>query len=114
MDNNITDARTLLGDRHRQRIGDQARAHLAVDRPADDFAAISIHNRGERRPSIPCTNIGDIRKPQLVRSLGHEVTPDKVDQALGAGLGRYCRGPVRARMDAAETRRAGEATDTLG
>jgi len=62
----------------RDRIGNQARAHMAVDRPADDSAAISIHNQGEIRPSIPRTNIGDIGKAQLVRSLGHEVTPDKV------------------------------------
>jgi hypothetical protein len=31
MDDNITDARTLPVDRHRQRIGNQARAHLALE-----------------------------------------------------------------------------------
>jgi hypothetical protein len=31
MDDNITDARTLPVDRHRQRIGNQARAHMALE-----------------------------------------------------------------------------------
>jgi hypothetical protein len=50
----------------------------------------------------------------LIRAIGHEVTPDEIDQAIGVGLGRHRRCLVRARMHTAQAGGAGEAVNALG
>ena len=60
MNDDIPDSRPLPLNCHPQRIGDQRRAHMAIDRPTDDLAGIAVDNRGQIRPAAPRPNVGNV------------------------------------------------------
>ena len=111
---NVPDSRPLLLDRHPQRVGDQARAHMTIHRPTDDLPGMAVDNRGQIRPAAPHPNVRNIGEPQLVRPVWHELASDQVDQTVAVGLVLDCRGAVRARMNAGQASSTGETADTPG
>src|ERR1700758_2382596 len=47
-------------------------------RPADDLAAIKVHDRGQIEPALLGLDVSDVGEPDLVRSSGDEVALEKI------------------------------------
>src|SRR3954447_25977935 len=47
-------------------------------RPADDLAAVQIHDSGQIKPALIGLDVGDVGQPDLVRRGGAEVPLDQV------------------------------------
>jgi hypothetical protein len=61
---------TPVGERHLERVDDQAGAHVGGHRPADDLTRVGVLHRGELEPPFSAAQIGDVRDPQHVRTGG--------------------------------------------
>jgi hypothetical protein len=114
VDDDVSDSGALSVDRHPQRVRDQARAHMTIHRPADDFPGIAVDNRREIGPPVPEVNIGDVGKPELVRTLGHDITSHEVNQAVTIRVIAHGGHLVRTRMNAGQARSTGQPADALG
>ena len=58
---------------------DQPGVDVLVDRPADDSAAVAIHDAGQVKPAFPGRNVGDVAEPDLVSRSGG----GQLSQAIG-------------------------------
>src|SRR5205814_8623572 len=47
-------------------------------RPADDLAAVEVHDRGQIKPALISLDIGDVGEPDPVRRGGDEVALEQV------------------------------------
>src|ERR1700726_2805433 len=47
-------------------------------RPADDLAAVQVHDRGQIKPALIGLDVGDVGEPDPVRRGGDEVAPEQV------------------------------------
>jgi len=79
------------GERHRQRVNDQARLHIFGQRPADDFLAVAVDDRGQIEPTLPGRNVGDIANEFGAGRGGGEVTPDQIRGGGAAGSATVVR-----------------------
>jgi hypothetical protein len=63
-------------------------------RPADDPAAVEVHNGGQIEPALIGLDIGDVGEPDPVRRSGGEVAVDQVrsDREVVASVVRTRRG----------------------
>ena len=60
----------LRRDRHPQGRQGQVGAQMVRHRPADNPAAVQIHDGGQIEPALIGLDVGDIGEPDLVRSSG--------------------------------------------
>lgn len=67
-------SRAPLPDGHTQSVDDQLGAQVGGHRPADDASAPCVHDHCQVERSGPGSYVGDICNPQLIRSLGGEIT----------------------------------------
>src|ERR1700726_1928283 len=58
-------------------------------RPADDLAAVEVHDRGQIEPSLIGLDVGDVGEPDPVRRGGDEVALEQVrgDREVVAAIG---------------------------
>src|SRR5246127_2054656 len=58
-------------------------------RPADDLAAIEIHDRGQIKPTLISLDVGDVGEPDPVRRGGDEVALEQIrgDREVVAAVG---------------------------
>ncbi len=57
-----------------------------LDGPTNDLAREEVHDDGQIEPSLPSTNVGNVRKPSLVRPRHRESTLQEVgDQSMSLG-----------------------------
>src|ERR1700739_1485254 len=47
-------------------------------RPADDLAAVEVHDRGQIKPALISLHVGDIGQPDPVRGSGDEIALDQI------------------------------------
>src|ERR1700758_5430829 len=47
-------------------------------RPADDLAAVEVHDRGQIKPALISLDVGDVGEPDSVRRGGDEVALEQV------------------------------------
>src|ERR1700745_3543169 len=64
---------------------------MICHRPADDFAAVEIHQRGQIEPALLGLDVSDVGEPDLVRSSGDEVALEKIGGVRE--IGRLVGGP---------------------
>ena len=64
--------------RHLERVEDELGAHVIGHRPAHDPAREDILNRRQVEPALPGSEIGDVRDPEPVRTVGGERAVDEV------------------------------------
>src|SRR5829696_6698170 len=100
------------GERHLERVDDERRAHVGGHRPADDLARVSVLHGGEMQPPFAGPQVGDVRDPQHVRSVGSEVALDEVRGGLDAGHADR-RPPPLTRLDPRDTGGFHQAGDAL-
>ncbi len=72
---------------HLQCVSNQLFGHAGIQRPADDTARIQVHYRGQIQPAIPDPDIGDIRRPLLVRTFSIELTLEEIIGDAGHRFG---------------------------
>src|ERR1700739_3251982 len=72
------DAWPLCRDRHLQGRQWQAGAQMIRHRPADNPAAVQIHDGGQIEPAPIGLDVGDIGEPDLVRSGGAEAAVEQI------------------------------------
>src|SRR5664279_2570409 len=58
----------------------EVRSHRTADPPAHDAPGEHIDHEGHVQPALPSRHIGEIRNPQLVRSLGPELAMDVIQR----------------------------------
>src|SRR3954451_3128979 len=73
-----SNGRPTVRDRHVQRVGDQAGAHVIGDRPADNRTRVQVDHGGQVGPAVPSSDVGDVAAPLLVRRLGGELPAEQV------------------------------------
>ena len=73
--------RASVADRHRERVCDQRRGLVAVDRPAHYLFSSERPGQRSSTPSFPGRVLGDVGQPELVRRPASEVTADQVGRA---------------------------------
>jgi hypothetical protein len=82
--------RPLSVNRHRECGRRQFGAQVIAHGPADDLAAVEIHDGGEIQPALVGWNVGDVGEPDAVGRRGREVAIDQVrrDRQCVAAVGR--------------------------
>src|SRR5207237_4135605 len=82
-------ARPLPRDGHLQRCQRQVGAQMIRHRPADDPAAVEVHDGGQIKPALIGLDIGDVGEPDPVRRGGKEVSTEQVrsDREAVAAVG---------------------------
>ena len=63
---------------HGQRIRHDIRRHARFLRPADDFAIEQIENDGQIQPAFVRPQVGDVRRPDLIRCRRREVSIQQI------------------------------------
>src|SRR6516164_8546009 len=71
-------ARPLCGNGHREGRQWQFGAQMIRHRPADDLAAVEVHDRGQIKPALISLDVGDVGKPDPVRRGGDEVALEQI------------------------------------
>jgi hypothetical protein len=66
------------GDGHRERIGDQAGAHVLSQLPADHHPGGQIDHRGQVQPPFAGAQVRDVPDQPLPRQRRVEVTLDQI------------------------------------
>src|SRR3954470_4963379 len=72
------DARPLYGNGHRECRQWQFGAQMIRDRPADDLAAVEVHDRSQIKPALIGLDVSDVGEPDPVRRGGDEVALEQV------------------------------------
>ena len=62
--------RLTMFDRHGEGVERQAGFQIFLHGPADDFAAVEIHDAGEIEPAFPGSNVGNVTDPDLINGRG--------------------------------------------
>src|SRR4051794_31892056 len=75
---NKTWPRTAPLDCHGQGGDGEFGTHMLAHRPTDDFSGEQIEDHGQVEPALAGRDIGDIRQPDLIRLLGHEIPIEQV------------------------------------
>src|SRR4249919_1736985 len=80
-------------------------------RPADDLAAVEVHDCGQIEPSLIGLDVGDVGEPDPVRRGGDEVPIEQVrgDREVVTAVGRSC--PAWPRHDGANAVTAHQSLD---
>lgn len=81
-------------DRHPQGRQGQVGAQMIGHRPADNPAAVQIHDGSEIEPAVTGLDIGDIGQANRGRSSGHEVAIERIRgdrQVMAAFAGPHTR-----------------------
>lgn len=93
----------LRRDCHPQRRQRQLGAQMIRHRPADDLAAVEVHDRGQIEPALISLDIGDVGEPDVVRRGGDEVALEQVrrDREIVTAVGDAH--PSRPRHDGSDT-----------
>ncbi len=63
---------------HGQRIRHDVRRHARLQRPADDFAVEQVEHNGQVQPAFISPQIGDVRRPHLIRCRWGKVSGEQV------------------------------------
>ena len=79
-----------------QRIKHEVGAHRRADAPAYDAPGEHVDDEGHVNPALPGRDIGEVRHPQLVRTLGPEVPVDPVQRANGLLITHITHPSLRA------------------
>src|SRR5450631_1237385 len=82
--------RSALRDRHVQRRQNQLGAQMRLHRPAHNAARIHIEHHRQIQKSGPRWNVGDVRYPQSIGSIGVELPIDEVNRTLRTRIGLRC------------------------
>src|SRR5438270_12434372 len=104
-------ARPLCCNSHRQGGQWQFGAQMIRHRPADDLAAIEVHDRGQIKPALISLDVGDVGEPDPVRRGGDEVALEQVRgnwKVVTAVGGAY---PAWPRHDGPDTMTAHQSLD---
>jgi hypothetical protein len=64
-----------VGDRHLQRVDDQAGAHVLGQLPADDHPSGQVDHRGQIQPALTGAQVSDVPDQPLPGDLGGELSP---------------------------------------
>src|SRR6266699_3369401 len=75
-----TSSRPLCRNGHRQSRQWKCGAQMICHRPADDFAAVEIHDGGQIKPALIGLDVGDAGEPDPVRRGSDE---DALEQVRG-------------------------------
>src|SRR5258708_29557139 len=80
-------------------------------RPADDLAAVEVHDRGQIKPALISLDVGDVGEPDPVRRGGDEVALEQVrgDREVVTAVGGAH--PSRPRHDGPDTVAAHQSLD---
>ena len=70
-----------------QRIEHKVRAHRTADPPAHDAPGEHVDDEGHIQPALPGRDIGEVRDPELVRTIGLELPVDPVQRARCLAVG---------------------------
>ena len=70
--------RTPESERHLERVDDQLGAEMVGHRPADDPPREQVLDVREVHEPLPRRDVGDVRRPRLVRALGAKITLEQV------------------------------------
>ena len=68
----------LLLEGHHESRERQFGSHMITHGPADDLAAVEVHDGRQVQPTLTGRNVGDVGEPDPVRRRGHEVSIDQV------------------------------------
>lgn len=102
--------RLAMFDSHGEGIEGQAGLEIFLHSPADDFAAVEIHNAGEIEPTFPGSNVGNVTDPDLINGGGS----GPVGQAIGReGMRMVAIGGADAKTATAPRDQAVEAHEFL-
>src|SRR3979409_2446484 len=84
---------------------------MIAHRPADDLAAVEVHDGGQIEPALIGLDVGDIGEPDLVRRGGGEVPLEQVrrDREIVTAVGGAH--PPRSRHDGSDTVTAHQSLD---
>jgi hypothetical protein len=79
-----------------QRVEHEVGLHGTADPPAHDATREHIDDEGDVHEALPSRHVGEVRHPQLVRSLGVEVPVDAVQRTRRLGVGHRRAHPLAA------------------
>lgn len=104
--------RSACGERHAQRVEDEACAHVGGKLPADDAPAEDVDHEAQEDDALPAAQVREISDPQLIRPGCFEAPLDEIRQPPGeVGLGRAPL--LGAALGAADPRLAHEPLDAV-
>ena len=86
------------GERHAERVEDEACAHVGGKLPADHAPAPDVEHETEEDDALPAAQVGEVRDPELVRAGRFEAPLDEVRRARvrsGWVVRHACCGPSR-------------------
>src|SRR5512146_2121346 len=108
---NQTDAGALALQRHHESRERQFGSQMIAHGPADDLAAVEVHDRGQVQPALTSWNVSDVGKPDAVWRRSHEVAVEKVegDRQVVTAVGRSH--PSRLHHDGADAIAAHQSLD---
>src|SRR6266404_596051 len=104
--------RPALRDRHVQRRQNQLGAQMRLHRPAYNAARIHIEYHRQIQKSGPRWNVGDVRYPQSIGSIGVELPIDEVSRTLRTRIGLR-RDDIAAQRCTAKPGRSHQSCHTL-
>ena len=104
--------RPALQQRHVQRLEDQIRPQVVPHRPADHSTAPRVHDDRYVQEPAPRWHIRDVGHPELVRSLGREVTLHQIRRRPGIPV-TLRRAPLLATGRTLQAGQPHQATHTL-
>jgi len=91
-------------ERHLERVDDQLGAEMVGHRPADDPPREQVLDVREVHEPLPRRDVGDVRRPRLVRALGARITLEQVRSDPDSGQPDR-RAPALARHQPGDTGR---------
>jgi len=65
-------------DCHHERVEHKVTNHCRLHRPADDHAAMKIHDDCQVQPAFPGSDVRNVRDPSSIGSINRELTLEKV------------------------------------
>jgi hypothetical protein len=91
VDDGLSIRRPTLFDGHAERVRDERRRRIAIDRPAHDKPAEGVEDDGAVDLALPCWMLRDFRDPKLVGAISAELTPYAILGSGNVGVERFPR-----------------------
>lgn len=80
-----------------QRVDHEARGHGLAHAPTDDASGVDVDDESHVQPTLPGRDVGEVREPELVRTVGPELSVAPIQWAacriIGDGRSRSLATP---------------------